>query len=54
VICTDGVPVRFDRERGSVEGADYCQTLVAHLVDVAGAAGSTDDRTALAIGIGTT
>ena len=54
VICTDGVHRRFDRERWAVDGADDCQTLVDHLVDEAGAAGSTDDRTALAIGIGNT
>lgn len=54
LICTDGVHRRVDRERWAVDGSDDCQTLVDHLVDEAGTAGSTDDRTALAIRIGTT
>lgn len=53
VICTDGVHRRFDRERWAIDAPDGCQSFVDHLVDRAGASGSTDDRTALAIEIGT-
>ena len=53
VICTDGIHRRFDRHQWTAPANSTCQRLVDHLVDQSGDAGSTDDRTALAIRVGT-
>lgn len=53
VVCTDGVHRRVGRpDWFDTQARLGCQSFVDHLVDRAGAAGSTDDRTALAIRLG--
>jgi protein phosphatase len=55
VVCTDGVHRRVGRQDWfDGEARLGCQALVDHLVERSGAAGSTDDRTALAIRLGST
>ncbi len=52
VVCSDGVHGRFDPHEWVAAGVGDCQSLVDHLVAHSADAGSTDDRTALAIRIG--
>lgn len=53
VVCTDGVHRRFDRRVWTSAVGETCQAFVDRLVDQSGRDGSTDDRTALVIRIGT-
>jgi serine/threonine protein phosphatase PrpC len=53
VLCTDGVHRRFDHRTWSAPELVDCQALVDRLVSSSRDAGSTDDRTALAVRIGT-
>jgi PPM family protein phosphatase len=53
VMCTDGVHRRLDRgDWADVHDAAECEHLVEVLLDRSAAAGSTDDRTALAMTFG--
>jgi len=53
VMCTDGVHRRLDRgDWADVHDATECERLVEVLLDRSAAAGSTDDRTALAMTFG--